>query len=111
MNQKIDADSVLGDDDDALFELRVSSRTPTKELAQALASQLRKNPKARIAMVCIGPGPTCQAVKAVPVLNTYMANKAKVYTVLPSMEDRSVEEDGRKVERTVTVLRLIPYRF
>lgn len=90
-------------------EIRVAGSTPTKQLAGSVASLLREGHK--VTLVGIGHQAVGQAVKAIPVVNAHLANKAWIYTILPSLEDRVIEEEGRTVTRTVTVMRLIRYDF
>jgi len=90
-------------------ELKVSGSTSAKELAASIASMYREAPQRTITMVAVGHSATGQAVKAVPILNGYLASKGVIHVILPAFEDRVPHEGGKKI--TMTLLKLLKYNF
>lgn len=90
-------------------ELRVSGQTGTKDLAKSISSILRQGKS--VSLVGIGHSALGQAIKAIPVVNGFWAPKGVIYAVLPSFEERQVDDgtDGDSVTRTVVRLQLIQY--
>ena len=108
-NEPTSSPSIATDTRTAFEEFRVAGTTNPKELAASIASNVRVGK--RVCLVAIGHQAVSQAVKAVPILNSHMANKLILFCILPSLEDRVIMEGKDAVTRTCTLLRLIPYSF
>ncbi len=90
-------------------ELRVAGSTATKDLAAAVTSHIREG--RQVTLVAIGHHAVGQAVKSVPIVNSHLAAKGWVFSIMPSFEDRQVHDGKVTVPRTVLLLRLVKYVF
>lgn len=90
-------------------EVRVSGKTATRDLAQSIASHIRDGKT--VVLVAIGHNAIGQAVKAVPVVNGFLAPRGIVFSILPVFEEREIEDDGVVVTRTAMLMKLVRYSF
>lgn len=92
--------------------VQVSSTTNPKALAGSIAAEFRqahdeKKPYPTISIHAMGHGAAGQAIKAVPIVNGLLAPKGIILTVLPSFEDKEMEDESNPaVKATRTVLRM-----
>lgn len=85
--------------------VKVSTTTVPSELAHAVSAMLREGHN--VVLEAIGHGAVGQAVKAIPILNTTTVNAGVVYVAYVSLRDIT---DDRQQQKTVTCLRLIPWK-
>lgn len=88
-------------------DMRVAGHSSAKDLAGSISKTYRGGQKVR--MHAIGSQAVCQATKAIPIANSYLAPQgiflvAKVYFM-----DKQIEvEGGESVARTSMIFELLP---
>ena len=92
---------------DPIKDMRVAGSSNAKDLAGSIAKTCRVGQRVR--MCAIGAQAVCQAVKAIPIANGYLAPQgiflvAKVYFM-----DKQLERDGSNETRTSMVFELLPH--
>jgi stage V sporulation protein SpoVS len=104
--------SAMSDDFDAITELRVAASTPPKDLAGSIIYLLNDNKQIRLS--AIGHQSVGQAIKAIPIVNSYTAAQGYVISIFPYFElmkvkirDTEDERNREPEERTVMMLKLV----
>ncbi len=91
---------------DDIIKLRVSSTSNCKDLAGSIAKFQQQGKK--VVISAIGSQAINQAVKSIPIANSYLAPQGTVLVCLPYFEDKQIEiEGGQRVERTSINFQLI----
>ncbi len=92
------------------MQLRVAASSNSKDLAGSIAKLYQDNKECDL--IAIGHAAVCQALKAVPIANGYLAPQGIVLVVLPSFENKLLDDGaGTPVERTLLRMRLMKYSF
>lgn len=96
--------------EDGVVEVRVSGHTPSPDLAKSIASHIRNGKS--VVLVAIGHNAIGQAVKAVPVLNGFLAARGQMFSIMPTFETREIKDEHNTTSScTVMLLKLIQYTF
>jgi stage V sporulation protein S len=90
-------------------ELRVSGVTNPKTLAGSIVSHMQEGKT--VCLAAIGHQAIGQAVKSVPIVNSYIAAHGYVVAMFPAFEVKHIAVEGSDdLERTACILHLVRIR-
>lgn len=90
-------------------ELRVSGVTNPKTLAGSIVNHMQEGKT--VLLAAIGHQAIGQAVKSIPIVNSYVAAHGYAVAIYPAFEMKHIPAgDGSDLERTACVMQLVKIR-